>query len=343
MLKDKYYIFAQMWLLRKILFPVSLVYGLVVYLRNRCYDWGVFSSKSYKTPIICIGNLSTGGTGKTPMTELLITLLQDKYKVAVLSRGYRRQSKGFVMATAESTVSDLGDEPYQIHSKFNKVQVAVDADRQNGISILEKDIKPDVILLDDAFQHRKVKPAFSILLTAFDSLYTSDWYLPTGNLRDSRREANRADIVVVTKNPPESSEAEHAKIKQKLGPKAHQRIVFSYLDYDLNLQGSGPLKDLNDLRGKKVTLVTGIANSKPLLHFLKENEISIEHLSFKDHHNFSTQELEKLKSKPNVLTTEKDFMRLKNEVTCNYIAIKHVFFGNGLEELKTDLERFMSQ
>lgn len=328
-----------MWLLKKILFPVSLMYGLVVYLRNRFYDWGIFPSKSYKTPIICVGNLSVGGTGKTPMVELLLSLLQDKYKVAVLSRGYRRKSKGFVLATQQSTVADLGDEPYQIHTKFNKVQVAVDADRQNGIVILEQDIKPDVIILDDAFQHRKVKPDFSILLTAFDSLYTSDWYLPTGNLRDSRSEAKRADIVVVTKNPRESSEAEHSTIKHRLGPKQHQKMLFSYLDYDLKLYGNGALKDIDDLKDKKVTLVTGIANPKPLLDFLEENEISFDHLSFQDHHNFSPQELETLKLKPNVLTTEKDYMRLKDDVVCNYIVIQHVFFGDGL---KDDVKRFMS-
>lgn len=332
-----------MWLLRKILFPVSIIYGLVVYLRNRLYDWGIFPSKSYNTPIICIGNLSVGGTGKTPMTELLISLLQDKYKVAVLSRGYRRKSKDFVLATAGSTVNDLGDEPYQIHSKFKNIHVAVDTNRQNGIAILEKDIKPDVILLDDAFQHRRVKPALSILLTAFDNLYTSDWYLPTGNLRDSRREARRADILVVTKNPSDGLESEHAKIKHKLSPKPHQKTLFSYLDYDKNLKGTGPLKDLDSLKDIEITLVTGIANPNALLHFLEEKGILYEHLSFKDHHNFSKQELETIRSKSNVLTTEKDYVRLKDDIVCNYISIQHVFFGTGLKDLKTDLEAFMNQ
>lgn len=332
-----------MRLLRKLLFPVSLLYAFVVYLRNRFYDWGVFTSKSYKTPIISIGNLNVGGTGKTPMVELLISLLQDKYKVAVLSRGYKRKSKGFVLATNDSTVSELGDEPYQMHSKFKAVQVAVDANRQNGISILEKDSKPDVIILDDAFQHRKVKPGFSILLTAFDSLFTSDWYLPTGNLRDNRREAKRADIVIVTKNPPESSETEHIKIKNELRPKPNQKILFSFLNYSLNINGSGPLKNIDDLNSLKITLVTGIANPKPLLHFLEGKGVSLEHLSFKDHHNFSSKELEMIKSKPNVLTTEKDYMRLKNDVLCNYIDIKHAFFGKGIEELKSDLDDFMNR
>jgi len=343
MVKIKYYIFAQMWLLRKILFPISLLYALVVYLRNRFYDWGIFSSKSYKTPIICVGNLNVGGTGKTPMVELLISLLQDKYTIAVLSRGYKRKSKGFVLATNESTVSELGDEPYQIYSKFSSVHVAVDANRQNGIAILEKEIKPDVIILDDAFQHRRVKPGFSVLLTAFDNLYASDWYLPTGNLRDSRREAKRADIIIVTKNPSESLKSNQDKINGILKPKPHQRLLFSYLDYNYKLYGNGSLKNIDSLSNIKITLVTGIANSKPLLFFLEEKGISFEHISFKDHHSFSSDELEMIKTKSNVLTTEKDYMRLKDDVLCNYIGIKHVFFENDLQELSAELETFMSR
>ncbi len=332
-----------MRLLRKLLFPFSLLYGLVVYLRNRFYDWGVFSSKSYQTPIISVGNLSVGGTGKTPMVELLITLLGSKYKVAVLSRGYRRKSEGFVLATSTSTVEDIGDEPFQIFSKFPKVAIAVDANRQNGIAILERDMKPDVILLDDAFQHRKVKPGLSILLTSFNNLYADDWYLPTGNLRDSRGEAKRADILVVTKNPSNGKEAERLKIKHKLNPKPHQTTLFSYLAYDTALKGEGPLKDIAELVHKKITLITGIADAKPLLSFLNDSAISYEHLSYKDHHNFTANDLELIKSKQNLITTEKDYMRLKGLITsCNYITIKHVFFQDGNEELAGALEDFMS-
>jgi len=333
-----------MWLIRKLLFPFSALYGLVVYLRNRFYDWGVFQSKSYNTPIICIGNLSTGGTGKTPMVELLITLLHHKYKVAVLSRGYKRKSKGFVLANKDSSVEDLGDEPFQLFSKFPHVTVAVDADRQNGIAILEQEIQPNVILLDDAFQHRKVKPGFSILLTSFNRLYTSDWYLPTGNLRDNKKEARRADLIVVTKNPPESTSDQHAQIKHKLKPHANQDLLFSYLAYDTILKGSGPLKNITDLYNKEITLVTGIADAKPLEYFLNQNKISFEHLNFKDHHNFTKQDLKVISSKPNLLTTEKDYMRLKDSLeNCNYISVAHVFFQEGKEKLQRELEGFMNQ
>lgn len=333
-----------MQLFRILLFPFSVLYGIVVYFRNRFYDWGIFKSKSYRTPIICVGNLSVGGTGKTPMIEALIALLHDTHKVAVLSRGYKRQSEGFVLANANSSVEDLGDEPFQIFSKFSDVTVAVDADRQNGIAILERDIKPDVILLDDAFQHRKVKPGLSILLTTCNNLYASDWYLPTGNLRDNKGEACRADIIVVTKNPSGSTEEQHLKIKNKLNPNHNQTTLFSYLAYDAVLQGNGPLKNMSDLAEMKVTLVTGIADAKPLLNFLNENGISLEHLRFNDHHDFTEQDLKLIESKPNIITTEKDYMRLKSRLDrCNYITIKHAFFGEGKEKLRNELEDFINQ
>ena len=201
-----------MLLLRKIAFPISMVYALVVYLRNFLFDVGILKEISFKTKTICIGNLSVGGTGKTPMIEYLIEMLGNSYKVAVLSRGYRRKSKGFILATPKSTVEKLGDEPYQIYSKYPEIVLAVDGDRCNGISNLENTLNLDVILLDDAFQHRKVRPHYSILLTAYDDLYINDWYLPTGNLRDAKKEAKRANIIVVTKCPNDLSENGQIKI-----------------------------------------------------------------------------------------------------------------------------------
>lgn len=332
-----------MWLIRKILFPFSLIYGVVVYVRNRCYDLGLFSSKSFDVPLICIGNLSTGGTGKTPMVELLIELLQQDYKVAVLSRGYKRKSKGFVLAKAHSTAEELGDEPFQIFTKFTDITVAVDADRRSGITRLTKESEPDVIILDDAFQHRKVKPKYSILLTASDHLYTDDWYLPTGNLRDNTREAQRADLIVVTKNSQEVTKAQRQKISEKLHPKAGQLVLFSYLEYDLALYGTGKFKSLVELKNEKVTLVTGIANSKPLEQFLNSQGITFEHLSFSDHHFFKESEIEMLRQKPNILTTEKDFMRLQKAIEgINYIRIKHQFFDDGMEKIASEMRKLMS-
>ncbi len=331
-----------MWLLRKLFFPLSLVYAFVVYVRNRLFDAGVFKSKTYKTPIICVGNLSLGGTGKTPMVELLISLLQNTYKVAVLSRGYKRKSTGFLLATAKSTVEQLGDEPFQIHRKFSKVSVAVDADRRNGIDFLERNIKPDVILLDDAFQHRKVKPGLSILLTAYGKLYSDDWCLPSGTLRDNKREAKRADLIVVTKCTPSLTITEQASIVKRLKLIKGQQVLFSYLSYAQELKGQGRGLQLNNIKNKKVTLVTGIADPKPLVSFLTENRIDFEHLPFTDHHFFTATELNMLNSKEFILTTEKDYMRLGDGLSnCYYISISHKFIGDGHELLTGRLVEFM--
>lgn len=333
-----------MQLFRKIAFPISLIYALVVYVRNYLYDIGIFSSKTFGTPTISIGNLSVGGTGKTPMVELLISSLKDSYKIAVLSRGYRRKSKGFCLATPESTVEQLGDEPYQIYSKFPEITVAVDANRRNGISILEDKIKPDLILLDDAFQHRKVKPDFSILLTAYDNIYVDDWYLPTGNLRDSKKAAKRADIIVVTKCPPKLSHQKRQAIEVKLRPTKGQSVLFSYLVYDNNLKGQMKNLSLNELNNQKITLVTGIADPRPLVSFLETEKVTFEHLAYADHHFFSRKELEAMNLKEAVLTTEKDFMRLKDRVkNLFYIQVAHKFFDEGQSSLEALLDRVITK
>lgn len=321
-------------LLRKLAFPVSLVYGLVVYIRNFLFDTGILPSKTFKTPVICIGNLSVGGTGKTPMTEFLISSLQKTHNIGVLSRGYRRKSHGFVLASDTATVEELGDEPYQIHTKFPEITVAVDTDRQHGISELEKETKPDFIVLDDAFQHRKVTPRFSILLTAYGDIYSEDWYLPTGNLRDSKKAAKRADAIIVTKCPSTLKEAEYKVIREALNPAEHQQLLFSTLRYDENLRGVNGNIDLHDLKHRKVTLVTGIANPKPLVLYLEKKKIGFEHLAYKDHHYFTSKELELFNSKELILTTEKDFMRLKGKVqSLFYIPIAHDFLDGGEDVL----------
>ena len=331
-----------MSLLRKIAFPISLIYALVVYLRNKSFDLGFFTSEQFRTPTICVGNLSVGGTGKTPMIEFLIHCLQVDYKVAVLSRGYKRKSKGFILASSQSIVEDLGDEPYQIHSKFPQVTVAVDVDRRNGISQLEKDVKPDIILLDDAFQHRKVKADLNILLTAYSNLYVDDWYLPTGNLRDSKSQARRADYIIVTKCPHETSSKERNAIKEKLIPKKDQRVLFSYLEYDEELKSTQNSLSLNALKDRKITLVTGIANPKPLVQYLKNENLSFEHLVFKDHHFFTSREVQDFNSKDIILTTEKDYVRLQGKVkNLFYIKVSHTFFDEDEVILKKGLCDFM--
>lgn len=331
-----------MQLLRKILFPFSLIYGLVVFIRNYLFDIGLFKSISFTTPVICIGNLSVGGTGKTPMIEFLIDLLQGDKKIAVLSRGYGRKSKGFLLANENITVEDLGDEPFQIHQKFSDIAVAVDANRRNGISTLEKEIKPDMILLDDAFQHRKVKAKFNILLTAYGNLYSSDWYLPTGNLRDAKNQFKRADIIVVTKCPPSVSGEELSGITQQLKPKADQQVLFACLSYSKKLIGQKDELELNALTGKKVALVTGIANPKPLCEYLNDKGIVFEHLKYNDHHFFTDMQIALFNSKEIVLTTEKDYVRLKGKVkNLYYVGVKHQFLNEGKPVLEKELKEII--
>lgn len=331
-----------MQLLRKLAFPISVVYALVVIVRNFLYDTGVFKSRSFKTKTICVGNLSVGGTGKTPMIEYLIKLISIKHKVAVLSRGYKRKSKGFVLASRKTVVEELGDEPFQIHSKFPNVQVAVDADRCNGIDELEKEVKPEVILMDDAFQHRKVKPTFSIVLTTYDKPYTTDWYLPTGDLRDSKKEARRADVIVVTKCPEDLSVKAQKTFIGQLNTKDNQQVLFSSITYNPTLKGTSPIS-LSGLANQKFTLVTGIADPKPLVTYLKKAGLNFDHLEFKDHHFFTEAEITSFNSKDMILTTEKDYMRLKGKVDdLYYITIETQFLNDGEKILTGRLNQLMN-
>ncbi len=301
-----------MKILRYILFPVVPIYYLVTWLRNKLYDLGIKTSKSYNFPVICVGNLSAGGTGKTPMIEYLISLLKDEYNLATLSRGYKRKSRGFQLANENTTAESLGDEPFQFYNKFgNDIKVAVDEDRQHGISSLScLENAPNLILLDDAFQHRKVKAGFNILLTTYNNPYYNDFVLPTGNLREPKNGAKRANVIIVTKCPKDISESEKEGVIKRLNANENQSVFFSYIEYSDTLVSANSKIKIKDL--SSFTLVTGIANSKPLVDFLKAENLKFEHLNFKDHHEFSQKDIEILKTKALILTTEKDFMRLKH-------------------------------
>lgn len=304
-----------MKLLRKIFFPFVPVYFMVTSLRNKLFDWKVLNSKSYHSPIICVGNLSVGGTGKSPVVEYLIRLLKKDYKVATLSRGYKRKTSGFLLAEEKTTFNEIGDEPYQFKKKYKDILVAVDENRQRGIEeLLKLDIPPHVILLDDAYQHRKVNAGLNILLTTYNKLFVDDWVLPTGDLREPRRGSNRAQFVVVTKCPNNLKSSEKKIIEKKLGLNENQNLFFSSILYDdlvYNQIGSIPL---DSLKNKKITLVTGIANSKPLVGYLKFKNLNFEHLEFKDHYNFTEKDFETFKGKSLILTTEKDFVRIQDSL-----------------------------
>ena len=323
---------------RKILYPLSVLYGEITKIRNKMYDKGVLKSIQFDVPVIVVGNLSVGGTGKTPQIEYLIRLLKDSYKIAVLSRGYKRKSKGFVIANDSSNAQQIGDEPFQYYQKFKDIIVAVDADRVNGISQLKSlENPPEIILLDDAFQHRKVVAGFNILLTPYNDLYVDDTMLPTGNLREKVEGADRAQIIVVTKCPQELSEEKQFEIAQKLQPTLYQTVFFSTIDYDTVVKDENEEILIDDLKEYQVILVTGIANPSPLVTFLTDKKITFEHLKFADHHDFTEKEIAEIKSKFKkitsekkiILTTEKDFVRLKSGLDIKYLEIKTTFINHG--------------
>jgi len=311
--------------LRKILFPFAVLYGWITQFRNFLYDQGILKSYAFEVPTIAVGNLSVGGTGKTPMIEYLIQMLSENYRVATLSRGYKRNSKGFVLADSNATARSLGDEPFQMHRKFPNIAVAVDADRKNGIAqLLSLKEKPQVILLDDAFQHRKVKAGFYILLTAYNDLYCNDWLLPTGNLRESRSGAHRANMIIVTKCPATISEIAQDKIRKQL--KANQPIFFSTITYDDYVYSEKTSKKVAELKGVAKVLIAGIAKPEPFFAYLQESNDSV--LTYPDHHDFSEndiQTIKKLTKNKIIITTEKDYVRLKNRLNSEslfYLPIK---------------------
>lgn len=320
-----------MVLLRKLLFPFAVLYGIVTAIRNFLFDKGILKSYSFPVPVIAVGNLSVGGTGKTPQIEYLIRLLSDKYNVAVLSRGYKRKSEGFVLADEKSTAETLGDEPFQFHGKFPGIHVAVDADRKNGIEKLLEKQKPEVILLDDAYQHRKVKAGFYILLTAFGDLYADDFLLPTGNLREGRNGANRANVIIVTKCPPLlSAEAQNA-IRKKINPESGQQLYFNHIDYDDQIYSGNGTIAVSEINSEAKILLAGIAKPKPFFDYLQSgNDIVLE---FPDHHHYTETEIETIKNKSGnkkIITTEKDYVRLKDSKLMDnlyYLPIRSAFLS----------------
>lgn len=321
-----------MKLLRYILFPFAVLYGFITSIRNFLFDKGVLKSTSFNIPVIAVGNLSVGGTGKTPQIEYLIRLLSDKYKIATLSRGYKRKSEGFVLADENVNAEIIGDEPFQFYQKFPNVMVAVDANRTNGIQqLLSKNEKPEIILLDDAYQHRKVKAGFYILLTSYDDLYADDFMLPTGNLRESRSGADRANIVIVTKCPKDLSEEKQLEINHKLKLKPSQELYFTFIDYDDFVFNEKEKTAVLEIKEESKLLLAGIAKPQPFFDYLK-NE-SDECLTFPDHHHFSETDLKDIQNKAKdkkIITTEKDFVRLKDSSISNlfYLPIKSTFISN---------------
>ncbi|MEG1563379.1 MAG: tetraacyldisaccharide 4'-kinase, partial [Bacteroides sp.] len=276
--------------IHKRLYPLSYLYGMGVVLRNKLFDWGYLPSKSFGVPTICIGNLAVGGTGKTPHTEYLIHLLRPHFHLAVLSRGYKRQTKGYVLSTPQSHADSIGDEPYQIQSKFPDIRVAVDENRCHGIEQLLKLSEPavDVVLLDDAFQHRYIKAGLNILLTDYHRLFCDDALLPAGRLREPIEGKNRAQVVIVTKCPKDLKPIDYNIIGKRLALYPYQQLFFSTFRYGKHKRlfpdpTETPERKLSSLKtGEQVLLLTGIASPDPLLRHIKTYTSHIDLLSFDD-------------------------------------------------------------
>ena len=305
--------------MRYLLFPFSLIYASITSVRNLVFDYGIFKSKNYNIPIICIGNLSVGGSGKTPHTQYLINLLKHNYKVAILSRGYGRNNSNLQYVEVNSNPNQVGDEPLLIKRNHPDCLVIVEKNRNKGVQQILKDFpRTDVIILDDGFQHRWIKAGFNILITPYFSPYYKDYLMPFGNLRESKKEAKRAQAIIVSNTPEQSHPTEKIEMLAKFNLLSSQTAYFSQIKYNkwecINMSNKLP-----DERTYSITLVTGIANTQPFVNELKKTGHSINHLEYPDHYQYTTKDIDNILAKYNadrstkklILTTEKDASKLR--------------------------------
>jgi tetraacyldisaccharide 4'-kinase len=341
---------------RILLLPFALLYWLVIAIRNWLFTKKIFRSTNFGLPVICVGNLSVGGTGKSPMVEYLVRLLKENYKIATLSRGYKRKTKGYALANENSTALEIGDEPMQFHLKFPDVPVAVGEERIVAIPQLLQD-RPatQVVILDDAFQHRAIQAGLNILLTDYNNLFTRDFYLPTGDLRDLKSSYKRAEIIVVTKCKPDIEIDEKNKIIEEIKPLPQQSVFFTAIQYgQLYHIYSKESFELGD--EMEVLLVSGIANPRPLKKLLETHSSSYALMQYADHHIFLIDDLKEIKKRFEaltakrkiILTTEKDAVRLakfSQEIAglpFYVIPIRHHFLFNEEDRFKERVTGFIN-
>lgn len=329
--------------MRKVLlFPFSLLYGVVVYLRNRLYDWQLLKSVKFDLPVISVGNITVGGTGKTPHTEYLISMLQENFRVAVLSRGYRRKTKGFVVAAFDSTVSQVGDEPLQIKQKFPRITVSVCENRVIGVEkLLSAAPKPEIILLDDAYQHRRISPGLNILLIDSNRPPLQDYLLPAGLLREPVAEIRRADVVVFTKCPDAISPSLKDKLLKLFTLTPKQEVFFTTFRYGglkPVFPEYQPANQTIAMKNSEVIALTGIANPHPFYQWLENQGFKIHRMSFPDHYSFTEKDIESilrifekiLSENKWIVTTEKDAVRLRDLQTAD-VRLKKILWYTRIE------------
>jgi tetraacyldisaccharide 4'-kinase len=334
--------------LKNFFLPISWIYGLVVFIRNKLFDFNILKSKSFAIPTIAIGNIAIGGTGKTPMASYIINLLNNQnFKVGFVSRGYKRKSEGTILANRTTLPSEIGDEPYQIFTKHKYIKLAVSKDRADAVEkITSQNSDLNVIVLDDALQHRKIKAGLNILLTDFNNLYSRDNYLPAGELRDHKIRIKQTQTIIVTKCPVDLSNQEQADITAELKPYlTHQKVYFSGIRYNrlINIFKEEYLTFSAIKDAGHIILITAIAKPLSLYNKIFEYNKNITHFEYSDHHNFSTKEIENItqmfnnfaiRNKTLILTTEKDAPRLLEQkhllgdITIWAVEIEHYFIDN---------------
>lgn len=350
--------------LSPLLFPFSLVYGISVSVRNKLFDLKILKSTEFNFPVISVGNITVGGTGKTPHVEYLVELLSKKFEVCVLSRGYKRKTKGFQLANKNSTATSIGDEPFQMHTKFKNVNIAVDENRVHGINELKKQFpKLQAAILDDAFQHRYVKPGLSILLIDYNRPIYKDCILPAGDLRESSHSKKRANIVIVTKVPENIKPIDKRLWKKELKLFPYQYLYFSSFEYSqispVYTENKNVLS-FNELKRPEasVLLVTGVANPAPLLKEISSGHNEVIQFQFPDHHKYSENDLRKIGYKFDklsnknkyILTTEKDALKIEKIIAVNnniknsmyYLPIKVKFLDNKQEEFDKIITNYIA-
>lgn len=334
--------------INKWLLPLSWLYGLIVFFRNKFFDWGILKREEFNIPIICIGNLTVGGTGKTPHTEYVVSILKDKYRIAVLSRGYGRKTNGYILADENTTSLDIGDEPYQIKRKFPDIYVAVDADRRNGIrTLLELDNPPQVIVLDDAFQHRYVNPSYTVVLSDYNRPVYEDALLPAGRLREPVSHLRNVSMIVVSKCPVDLKPIDYRVMSHNLNVFPYQSLFFTTIAYGTKLKPVfGEVEDIDcdNLRNMHVLLVTGIASPQKIKEHLALHTDNVEALNYPDHYIFKAKDIKHIVSRFEeiesddkiILVTEKDAARLvlRNDIDEDvkrriyYLPIEVSFVGS---------------
>ncbi len=340
---------------RILLLPFALLYWLAVAVRNWLYDKKILPTDSFNLPVICVGNLAVGGTGKSPMVEYLVALLKNDFRVATLSRGYKRKTKGYALADKNSTALEIGDEPMQFHIKFPDVPVAVGEERTEAIpQLLHDHPETQAVILDDAFQHRAIRAGLNILLTEYGNLFTRDFYLPTGDLRDLKRNYKRAEIIIVTKCDPGISMDEKEEIIREIKPLPHQSVFFTAMQYGKYYHISN--KDLlSPDPQQEVLLLSGIANPRPLKKWVEEHSKAYHLAQYPDHHIFTIDDLREIRKRFDsiesadkiILTTEKDAVRLMkfhketDSIPLYVVPVRHQFLFDEVEKFNSLVSDFI--